>query len=114
MTTVFTVEQNGEELWWSVQELTSSSALESGFIEQCVELGLIEVSGSPLQWRFNDEGRQLLNKAWRLHRDLEVHVSALPLLLQMLDELNELRQEAQQLRVRLQHWEAMHHGESGR
>jgi hypothetical protein len=109
MTTVFTVEQNGDELWWSVQELTSSSALEPGFIEQCVELGLIEVSGPPLQWRFNDEGRLLLNKAWRLHHDLEVHVSALPLVLQLIDELDELRQEAEALRLRLRHWEQNQH-----
>ncbi len=105
MTTLFTVEQSGDELWWTMQELTVSSALDAGFIEQCVELGLIEVQGPPLQWRFNSEGRLRLQKAWRLHQDLELHVSALPLVLQLIEELDELRQRAENLRVRLHRWE---------
>ena len=105
MTTLFTVEQNGEELWWSLQELSNSSALQPEFIVQCVELGLVDASGVQTQWRFNSDGRFRLQKAWRLHRDLEVQVSALPLVLQLLDELGELRQEAAYPRKRLQHWE---------
>lgn len=108
MTTLFTVESNGEELWWTLQELSSSGTLQSEFIVQCVELGLIDASGSSSQWRFNSEGRSRLQKAWRVHRDLEVHVSALPLVLQLIDELDELRAEAEQLRVRLQRWEQQH------
>jgi hypothetical protein len=84
MTTLFTVEQNGEELWWSLQELSNSSALQPEFIVQCVELGLVDASGVQTQWRFNSDGRFRLQKAWRLHRDLEVQVSALPLVLQLL------------------------------
>ncbi len=108
MTTLFTVEHNGEEFWWTLQELTNSSALQSEFIVQCVELGLIDASGPPPEWRFNSEGRLRLQKAWRLHRDLELHLTALPLVLQLIDELDELRVEAESLRMRLQHWEQNH------
>ena len=109
MTTLLVIEENGDEPRWTLQELSVSCALQPEFIVQCVEFGLLEASGQPPEWRFNSSGRLLLQKAWRLHRDLEVQVNALPLVLQLLDELDELRQEVQHLRVRLRHWEDGQH-----
>lgn len=108
MTTVFTVEDDGDTLWWSVQQLANSTELQLVFIEQCVELGLAEVSGARSEWRFNSAARMRLQRAWRLHRDLELHLEALPLVLDLLEEVEALRHESMQLRSRLQHWEPGH------
>ncbi len=107
-TTVFTVESNDDGLWWTLQQLTDASTLDSGFIEQCVALGLVELSGLPSQWRISPPVRLRLERAWRLHRDLELHPSALPLVLELLEEVDALRQESAQLRQRLRHWEHGH------
>ena len=107
-TTVVTVESDDEGLWWTLQQLTSVSPLDSDFIEQCVAFGLVDLAGLPSQWRFSPTVRLRLERAWRLHRDLEVHPSALPLVLQLLEEVEILRQESSQLRQRLRHWEDGH------
>jgi hypothetical protein len=105
MTTVITVEHDGDQLWWSLQELTTSTQLAPEFVVQCVECGVMEASGPQVQWRFDVDARQRLQRAWRLHRDLELHVSALPIVIDLLEEMENLREEAHRLRGRLQHWE---------
>lgn len=103
MTTLFAVEEEG--LWWNLQEVVSGCQLEITFVVQCVEVGVTECSGPQLQWQFDAASRARLLKAWRLHRDLDVHIGALPLVLDLLEEVEGLRQEAAHLRSRLQHWE---------
>lgn len=104
-TTVIAVEADADGLWWTLHQLVSASALQADFIHQCVALGLTEVSGEPVQWRFSPPARMRLEKAWRLHRDLEIPATALPLVLQLLDEIDHLHAEAAQLRARLRQWE---------
>lgn len=104
-TTVLTVEADDDGLWWSLHQLTSASVLEAEFITECVALGLAEVSGEPVEWRFSPPARLRLEKAWRLHRDLEVPPAALPLVLELLDEIDILHAEVAHLRARLRHWE---------
>lgn len=104
-TTVLTVEADADGLWWTLHQLTSASVLQADFIAECVALGLAEVSGEPVEWRFSPPARMRLEKAWRLHRDLEVPASALPLVLQLLEEIDDLHAEAAQLQLRLRHWE---------
>ena len=108
MTTVLTVEQDGEFLSWSLQELVTSTQLASDFVVQCVECGLMDVQGPPVQWRFDPAARQRLQRAWRLQRDFELQISALPLVMDLLEEVEALRDEAQRLRGRLQQWEREH------
>jgi chaperone modulatory protein CbpM len=97
------VVENGH---YTLVELRECSRLQESFIIACVEHGVIEVSGAaPPQWRFGNRERQQLQKAWRLHQDLELQISALPLVLELLDEIDALRSEAQLLRQRLGHWE---------
>ena len=112
MTTLLTVEQDGDQLSWTLHELTTSTQLAQEFIMQCVECGLAEVSGAPMQWRFDPFTRQRLQRAWRLHRDFELQIAALPLVLDLLEEVEVLREEAQRLRHRLQHWEHPHSQDS--
>jgi chaperone modulatory protein CbpM len=88
-------------------ELVQCSRLDEGFVIQCVEYGIAEAEGSGRQdWLFQAEALLKLQRAWRLHRDLEVQVSSLVLVLDLLDEVEELRRECELLRQRLQHWEA--------
>jgi len=104
-TSLLTVEADDDDLWWTLHQLTCASVLEVDFITECVALGLAEVSGEPMQWRFSPPARLRLEKAWRLHRDLEVPATALPLVLQLLDEIDSLHVEVAYLRARLRHWE---------
>jgi chaperone modulatory protein CbpM len=88
-------------------ELVQCSRLEEGFVIQCVEYGIAEAEGSGRQdWLFPAETLMKLQRAWRLHRDLDVQVPSLVLVLDLLDEVEELRRECELLRHRLQHWEA--------
>jgi len=108
MTTLFTVEEETGGLWWTLQELVGSCQLETAFIIECVELGVADPRGPRPQWQFDSNSRARLLKAWRLHRDLDVHISGLPLILDLLEEVESLRQQADHLRSRLQHWEREH------
>jgi chaperone modulatory protein CbpM len=103
--TDFSVETLDEALYTLV-ELCRSSHLEEGFIVACIEHGVVEVSGASMQqWRFSNGSRLRLQKAWRLHRDLELQPAALPLVLQLLGEVDALHQENRRLRLLLEHWE---------
>ncbi|MDR2212302.1 MAG: chaperone modulator CbpM [Pseudomonadales bacterium] len=103
--TDFIVESLDDTLY-SLVELCACCHLEEGFVVTCIEHGVVEVNG-PLsaQWRFSNRARLRLQKAWRLHRDLDVQPAALPLVLQLLGELDALRQENRGLYLRLRHWE---------
>jgi hypothetical protein len=46
-----------------------------------------------------------IQKAYRLHRDLDIHPASLGLILELLDEREALREEVAMLRRRLSHWE---------
>jgi hypothetical protein len=105
MTTLFIVEEEQGGLWWNLQQVCVGCQLEAAFVVECVELGVADPRGSPSQWQFDANSRTRLLKAWRLHRDLDVHVSGLPLILDLLEEVDSLRQESEHLRNRLQHWE---------
>jgi chaperone modulatory protein CbpM len=102
--TDFSVETLDDALYTLV-ELCRGSHLEESFIVECIEHGVVEVSGSSVrEWRFSNGARLRLQKAWRLHRDLELQPAALPLVLQLLSEVETLRQENRRLRSWLGHW----------
>ena len=91
---------------YTLVELRECSGLQDSFIFACIEHGVVEVGGDePPQWLFTATARMQLQRAWRLHQDLDLQLSALPLVLDLLDELDALRAETRQLRQRLAHWE---------
>jgi hypothetical protein len=47
-----------------------------------------------------------LRKAHRLHRDLDVHIDSLGLILELLDDRDALHHEVAALRRRLSQWES--------
>jgi chaperone modulatory protein CbpM len=90
----------------SLDDLCRRTRLDERFVVECVEHGIAHVAGQEvLAWRFSTTAMLRLQKAWRLHRDLELHVSHLALVLDLLEERDQLQQEIEDLRRRLGHWE---------
>jgi len=102
----FSNRDNDEPYIYTLVEIIESSSLQEPFVQACVECGVLELAGqSQRDWRFTHDMRQQLMRAWRLHQELDVHLQSLPLVLDLLDELEQLRHEVQHLRQRLGHWE---------
>ena len=76
------------------------------FIVQCVEQGIVPVTGQAApEWMFSATSVLRIRKAWRLHQDLELHFSSLPLVLELIEERDHLHREVIALRQRLGRWE---------
>lgn len=87
---------HGEHL--SLYELCHRSALESKMVILFVEHGVVVPEGSsPDDWRFSSDDLQRIQKALRLHTELEVNIEALDLVLNLLDELDCLREKVRRL-----------------
>jgi chaperone modulatory protein CbpM len=97
-------------------ELCECSTFDEQFIIECVEHGVAPTSGTPtsgsptsgsqvVEWTFSQTAVLRLQKAWRLHRDLDLQIGSLPLVLELLDERDQLLQEIAALRHHLAHWE---------
>ena len=90
----------------SLEDLCRRTHLDEGFVIECVEHGVTHVAGGEvLAWRFSMSAIMRLQKAWRLHRDLELQVGSLALVLDLLEERDQLLQEIEGLRARLGRWE---------
>lgn len=94
----------------TMAELSRSASLNEDFIVQCVQVGITELAGGSVkrsrkEWRFSTEAVLRLQKARRLQRDLDMELSDLALVLDLLDEVESLRSEVDFLRGRLRHWE---------
>jgi chaperone modulatory protein CbpM len=90
----------------SLDDLCRRTRLEERFVIECVEHGVAHAGGQDLvAWRFSMTTILRLQKAWRLHRDLDLQVSSLALVLDLLDERDQLLQEIADLRSRLSRWE---------
>lgn len=98
--------ESAQDGLYTLVELRERCRLQESFIVACVEQGVVEVRGNaPTQWRFSHQSRLQLLRAWRLHHDLDLQLTALPLVLELLDEIDSLRSEAELLRLRLARWE---------
>ena len=100
----------GENLY-TFGEVCERQSLEEEFIIQCVDYGIIEVSGGQHKqdWLFSFAVISRLEKARRLHTDLGIDYSALALVLELLDEINDLRSINNLLNSRLERWENKQH-----
>lgn len=98
-------DDNDEFSFATLADVCRRTQLAESFIVECVEHGVAHVSGDAASWRFSVISILRLQKAWRLHRDLELQVSSLPLVLDLLEERDQLRQQLDELRARLGHWE---------
>jgi chaperone modulatory protein CbpM len=90
----------------NLDDLCRRTRLDERFVIECVEQGVAHVAGQELvSWRFSMTSILRLQKAWRLHRDLELQVGSLALVLDLLEERDHLLQEIADLRSRLGQWE---------
>lgn len=89
----------------SLPELCRRGSLEEYFVVQCVEHGVADVSGPVTEWVFSAPAVLRIHKAWRLHRDLDIQIGSLALILELLEERDQLRQQVAALLQRLQQWE---------
>ena len=87
----------------SFDELCKSSNITSEYIIELVEYNIIfPVRGNePHDWQFNVTAVRIVNKAARLHNDLEIDWADIGLVLNLLDEIEQLKNENGQLKQQL-------------
>jgi chaperone modulatory protein CbpM len=76
----------------TLQQLCHSAAVEPEFVLELVEYEVLEPQGQrTVNWRFQAVDLARLRRAQRLIRDFELNLSGLALVMQLLDEVSELR-----------------------
>lgn len=100
-------EAMAEEQFYTFRQVCERHFLEKEFVVHCVNYGITEVSGGRRKqdWRFPLASIPRLEKAFRLQRDFELEFSALAMILDLLDEVEDLRLLNTALNKRLQYWE---------
>ncbi|SDU25343.1 chaperone modulatory protein CbpM [Pseudomonas pohangensis] len=93
-------------LQMNVLEFCQCTSLPQAWLVEIVEEGILQPRGaSPEQWLFDEQALATARRALRLRQDLELEWAAIALALQLLDELEQLREENRQLRSRLGRFE---------
>ena len=87
----------------SFNDLCLSANISAEYIIELVEYNIIlPVRGKePQEWQFNITAVRIVNKAARLHRDLEIDWADIGLVLNLLDEIEQLKNENGQLKQQL-------------
>lgn len=82
----------------TLQELAQAIGQDDQWVILLVQADILSVdSAEPTQWRFLGEHVSRARRAYRLHRDFEAGLPAVALMLDMLDELQQLRQQVSYL-----------------
>ena len=107
MTKTYEPESIGQEHGYTLKEVCLRYCMESEFVIQCVDFGIIEVrsSGRTETWVFPIESVPRMEKAWRLQRDLGLDFTGLAIVLDLLDEIDQLNGRVENLAKRLREWE---------
>ncbi len=86
----------------SLEELCHATQLPWKIIEKMIEQGIVEVQGdAPDNWRVSVHTIALTKRALRLHHDLGIDWAGLGLVLPLITEVEQLRDENQRLRRQL-------------
>lgn len=84
---------------YTITEVQTICVIDRAIIEEMVAYGIIEpIGASDEQWVFNYKALHRTQKALRLHQDLAINWPGIALALELLDELEELRQTVATLR----------------
>lgn len=76
----------------TLQQICHSATITPDFVLELVEYDVLEPQGQRASnWRFRAEDLARLRRAQRLMRDFELNFSGLSLVMQLLDEVSELR-----------------------
>ena len=85
-----------------MNELCQINQFTYEIVVEIVELGIIEQSSlEPNNWRFNSYMVATIHKALRLHHDLDIDWPGVAVALNLLEELDQLRDENKRLQQRL-------------
>jgi chaperone modulatory protein CbpM len=81
-----------ESVEFSLSEICRSCHVHAEVIIQLVEIGALEPRGNePDQWRFPGHALRRIERALNLQRDLEINLAGVALVLDLLDEIEQLR-----------------------
>ena len=89
------VEVGKEEMGFTLHEICAHCGARVEFIVELVEYGVIApIKGADAEsWAFDAWALARLKRALRLHRDLEINLPGLAISLDLLDEVQRLRQQ---------------------
>lgn len=86
----------------TLSEITQSARVSEDTVVAIVEQGIVQPRGArPAEWRFEPPMVATLQRACRLHRDLELDWAAVALALELIEEVQQLRQDNERLRRQL-------------
>lgn len=81
-----------EQVQYSLEEVCEVCSIQSEWVIELVELGIIQPSGNKRRnWQFPGSSLHTAMKARRLQRDLDLNLSGVALVLELLDEIEQLR-----------------------
>jgi chaperone modulatory protein CbpM len=87
----------------SLTELCQATELPRDILFEIIDEGILDpVGSSPENWQFSSHTVSVAKKAVRLHRDLDIDWPGIALAISLLEDLEQLRNENQQLKKRLQ------------
>ncbi|WP_242671842.1 chaperone modulator CbpM [Stutzerimonas kirkiae] len=90
-------------IYLSLEECCRASELPTEALIELVEYGVVSPSGRHVgEWRFDEQALGRLRQARRLQRDLELDWATTALMLELLGEMENLRDENRYLRRRLE------------
>lgn len=85
-----------ERMEFSLRQICHYCDLESEQVMEMVTEGIIEPRGSePADWRFNGYMLKRVQIATRLRRDLDINLPGIAVILDLLNELEQLRQRSE-------------------
>lgn len=86
----------------TLEEVCEAADLPTEVLIEIVEEGVLEPKGNtPEEWTFDATMLSIVKRATRLHRDFDIEWTSIPLLLDMLNEMEQLRSENKLLKQRL-------------
>jgi chaperone modulatory protein CbpM len=92
--TVITAELLDEDVMFDLPELCQVCGIHAEFIIELIEYGVVEPKGeTPIEWVFDVNALKRSTSALRLSRDFNLNAQALALILDLLDEIKQLREE---------------------
>ncbi|MEX2524407.1 MAG: chaperone modulator CbpM [Gammaproteobacteria bacterium] len=93
---VTTVSILDENLELSLHQICRYCDLESDQVVEMVTEGIVEPRGDrPVNWRFNGYMLKRVQIATRLQRDLEINLPGIAVIIDLLNELEQLRQRSE-------------------
>lgn len=84
----------------SLSELSRACATSTEWLIELVEEGVLEPAGrEPVQWRFSGSSLKRARTASRLHDDLRVNLAGVALALDLIEEIESMRERLRRLEM---------------